>query len=115
MGYATQTKSPTVRMRNAWSWRGTNPTQSAFYKQFTRPFAKVLLIAVFTYQLTYWSWIKLETDEIRAEKDGRSLRQKTSEHRGIVTDESQATITSLEKQVDEYKKSKETDKAAKSS
>jgi hypothetical protein len=32
--------------------------------------AKVLLMAVLTYQLIYWSWVKLETDEIRAERDG---------------------------------------------
>ncbi|KAI5461107.1 hypothetical protein BGZ63DRAFT_424032 [Mariannaea sp. PMI_226] len=44
-------------------------TQGAFYKQFTRPFAKTMLIAVFTYQAVYWLWVKGETDEIRAEKD----------------------------------------------
>lgn len=44
--------------------------QSEFYKTFTRPVAKVLLMAVLTYQLVYWSWLKLETDEIRAETDG---------------------------------------------
>jgi hypothetical protein len=45
-----------------------SPT-SQFYRTFTRPIAKTLLIAVFTYQLAYWSWVKLETDEIRAERD----------------------------------------------
>jgi hypothetical protein len=44
--------------------------QSQFYKTFTRPIAKVLLLAVFTYQLAYWSWVKLETDETREKTDG---------------------------------------------
>lgn len=48
--------------------------QSQFYKTFTRPVAKVLLMALLTYQLIYWSWLKLETDEIRAERDGESSR-----------------------------------------
>lgn len=29
-----------------------------------------MLLAVFTYQLVYWAWVKLETDEIKAEKTG---------------------------------------------
>lgn len=46
--------------------------QSHFYKTFTRPIAKVLLLAVFTYQVVYWTWAKLEADEIRANTDGLS-------------------------------------------
>ncbi|CZR57892.1 uncharacterized protein PAC_07781 [Phialocephala subalpina] len=41
-----------------------------FYKTFTRPVAKVLLMATFTYQLAYWGWVKLEKDEIKREKTG---------------------------------------------
>ncbi|ROW02870.1 hypothetical protein VSDG_01653 [Cytospora chrysosperma] len=41
-----------------------------FYKDFTRPVAKVLLMAMFTYQLAYWGWVKLEQDEITAEREG---------------------------------------------
>ncbi|KAJ9142658.1 hypothetical protein NKR23_g7110 [Pleurostoma richardsiae] len=41
---------------------------SSFYKTFGRPIAKVSLMAIFTYQVAYWGWSKLETDEIRAEK-----------------------------------------------
>lgn len=44
--------------------------QTEFYKGFTRPIAKVLLVAVFTYQLAYWGWVKLEHDEIMAEREG---------------------------------------------
>ncbi|KAG8159400.1 hypothetical protein KVR01_011061 [Diaporthe batatas] len=42
---------------------------SQFYKDFTRPVAKVLLMAMFTYQLAYWGWVKLEQDETRAERE----------------------------------------------
>ncbi|KAL6881543.1 hypothetical protein J3F83DRAFT_722663 [Trichoderma novae-zelandiae] len=41
-----------------------------FYKTFTRPIGKVLVLAVFTYQVAYWTWLKLEADEHRAETDG---------------------------------------------
>lgn len=47
---------------------------SQFYKDFTRPVAKVLLMAMFTYQLAYWGWVKLEQDEIRAEREGEVAR-----------------------------------------
>ncbi|RGP65098.1 hypothetical protein FSPOR_7488 [Fusarium sporotrichioides] len=54
-----------------------SPT-SQFYRTFTRPIAKTLLIAVFTYQLAYWSWVKLETDEIRAERDATIEKLETT-------------------------------------
>ncbi|KAF4976603.1 hypothetical protein FZEAL_6750 [Fusarium zealandicum] len=66
--FASQTKQPSAT--------------SQFYRSFTRPIAKTLLLAVFTYQLAYWTWIKLETDEVRAERD--------------------ATIADLETTVKEY-------------
>ncbi|KAK0110814.1 hypothetical protein ONS96_002407 [Cadophora gregata f. sp. sojae] len=39
-----------------------------FYKTFTRPIAKVLLMATFTYQFVYWGWVYLEKDEIKKQK-----------------------------------------------
>lgn len=45
-----------------------SPTTN-FYKTFTRPVAKVLLMAIFTYQLAYWGWVKLEQDEIRDQRE----------------------------------------------
>ncbi|KAL7816990.1 hypothetical protein V8C44DRAFT_355993 [Trichoderma aethiopicum] len=57
-----------------------------FYKTFTRPIGKVLVLAVFTYQVAYWTWVKLEADEHRAETD--------------------ATIAELEKTVEEYQRAK---------
>lgn len=46
----------------------TDYSQANFYKVFARPIAKVLLMATFTYQLSYWLWVKLEKDEMKAEK-----------------------------------------------
>lgn len=46
--------------------------QIGFYKTFGRPIAKVFLGAVFTYQAVYWLWVKMETDELRMEKEGMS-------------------------------------------
>ncbi|KAI1005096.1 hypothetical protein K3495_g3121 [Podosphaera aphanis] len=39
-----------------------------FYKTFGRPVAKVLLMATFVYQLTYWAWVKLEADEMKDQR-----------------------------------------------
>ncbi|TFB05095.1 hypothetical protein CCMA1212_002436 [Trichoderma ghanense] len=58
-----------------------------FYKTFTRPVGKVLVLAIFTYQVAYWTWLKLEADEHRAETD--------------------ATIAALEDTVEEYKRAKD--------
>ncbi|KAK5004129.1 hypothetical protein LTR16_006424, partial [Cryomyces antarcticus] len=44
-----------------------NPHRS-FYRLFGRPIAKVFLGALLTYQLTYWTWMKLETMEVTAQK-----------------------------------------------
>ncbi|KAI9792109.1 MAG: hypothetical protein M1816_003091 [Peltula sp. TS41687] len=41
-----------------------------FYKDFGRPIAKVFFGATFTYQVLYYVWVKLETEEIKAEKKG---------------------------------------------
>lgn len=72
--YATSKQpSTTVRPRaavNESTSQLTSCRQSQFYKTFTRPVAKVLVLAVFTYQVVYWSWVRLEADEVRAETDG---------------------------------------------
>ncbi|KAJ4306546.1 hypothetical protein N0V88_001350 [Collariella sp. IMI 366227] len=43
-------------------------TRGNFYKTFTRPVAKCALLAVFVYQLVYFGWSRLETDEIKEER-----------------------------------------------
>jgi len=44
--------------------------QRAFYQSFGRPVAKVFLGALLTYQAIYWSWLKLESLEIKEDKNG---------------------------------------------
>ncbi len=46
--------------------------QIGFYKTFGRPVAKVLLMATFVYQLTYWAWVKLEADEMKDQRTGKA-------------------------------------------
>ncbi|KAI0840235.1 hypothetical protein F5Y06DRAFT_294905 [Hypoxylon sp. FL0890] len=41
-----------------------------FFKTFGRPIAKVFLLAIFTYQLAYYFWVRLEQDEIKSEMRG---------------------------------------------
>ena len=43
----------------------TGSDQIGFYKSFGRPVAKVFLGAIFTYQVLYWGWAKLESLETR--------------------------------------------------
>ncbi|CAG8979324.1 hypothetical protein HYALB_00002448 [Hymenoscyphus albidus] len=60
----------TIQPQQGWNSSSEKPTSPhiGFYKTFTRPIAKVMLMAVFTYQLAYWAWVKLEKDEIKAQK-----------------------------------------------
>ncbi|KAF2725674.1 hypothetical protein K431DRAFT_299997 [Polychaeton citri CBS 116435] len=46
----------------------SNPHRD-FYKTFGRPVAKNFLIAFCTYQFLYWGWLKLESMEMRKEKE----------------------------------------------
>jgi hypothetical protein len=48
-----------------------------FYKSFGRPIAKVFLGAVFTYQLSYYTWVKLETDEVKENKRSEPSQNQT--------------------------------------
>jgi hypothetical protein len=42
------------------------------YKTFASPFAKVFLGAVFTYQVIYWTWVKLEMEEVKVGRNRMS-------------------------------------------
>ena len=54
-----------------------------FYKVFGRPIARNFLIAVATYQILYFSWLKLESMETK--KDGEDeIRQLEGELKGLV-------------------------------
>ncbi|GKZ22463.1 hypothetical protein AbraIFM66951_008346 [Aspergillus brasiliensis] len=56
----------------------------ARYKLFVSPFAKVFLGAIFTYQVIHWTWLKLEMDESKAEKNKEveALEKKAKELTG---------------------------------
>lgn len=63
-------------LRNRYSTQPPTPTSTegrnlhrTFYSSFGAPILKVFLGAVFTYQLLYWSWLKLESLELKKEKD----------------------------------------------
>ena len=53
--------------------------QSAFYKTFGRPIAKVLLVAMLTYQIVYLLWVKLESEETK------NLRKSLCRHTPLTT------------------------------
>ncbi|KAL1965960.1 hypothetical protein VTN77DRAFT_4900 [Rasamsonia byssochlamydoides] len=38
------------------------------FRPLVRPFAKVFLGALFTYQVFYWAWLRLETSELKLQK-----------------------------------------------
>jgi hypothetical protein len=50
---------------NSWAEQG------AFYQSFGMPIAKCFLGAIFTYQVVYWSWMKLESLEERKDTEGQ--------------------------------------------
>ncbi|ORY71986.1 uncharacterized protein BCR38DRAFT_24889 [Pseudomassariella vexata] len=66
-----QPSSPTTRFySNSPSTPPKPSNYTAFYKTFGRPIAKVVLTAIFTYQLAYYAWTRLEHKEIKEEMLG---------------------------------------------
>ncbi|PWY62863.1 hypothetical protein BO83DRAFT_383105 [Aspergillus eucalypticola CBS 122712] len=71
-------------------WSPDSSSSSAYregmarYKLFVSPFAKVFLGAIFTYQVIHWTWLKLEMDESKAEKNKEveALEKKAKELTG---------------------------------
>ncbi|PLB37194.1 uncharacterized protein BDW47DRAFT_40809 [Aspergillus candidus] len=63
-----------VRLNQSHPTPDSNPNPSSFkqtasrYRLFASPFAKVFLGGIFTYQVIYWTWLKLEMDESKWEK-----------------------------------------------
>lgn len=50
--------------------KAAHTSQAQFYRTFGRPIFKVFLLAIFTYQLAYYFWVRLEQDEIKSEMRG---------------------------------------------
>uniref|UniRef100_A0A0B7JRI1 Uncharacterized protein n=1 Tax=Bionectria ochroleuca TaxID=29856 RepID=A0A0B7JRI1_BIOOC len=114
---------PLYRTARPYSTKAPNPT-SQFYKTFTRPIAKVVLGAVLTYQLVYWAWVKLETDEIIADTAGKLRPAMPAPLEPCAVPMSLTggsslslaeTIKDLERKVDEYKNKTASDSKAKGS
>lgn len=51
----------------------SDTNQRAFWGTFGRPMAKVFTGAMVTYQICYWSWLKLETMELERTNDGMRI------------------------------------------
>jgi len=75
--------SPAQTFRRQSTYQAPDPPHSQqpnlhrnFYKTFARPLAKTFLIAVATYQVLYLSWLKLESIEVKHDKEAemRSLK-----------------------------------------
>ncbi|KAF4625192.1 hypothetical protein G7Y89_g12973 [Cudoniella acicularis] len=66
----TSTQLVQLRFNSTTEGRKQSSKHIDFYRTFTRPIVKVLLLATFTYQLAYWGWVRLEKDEIKAERNG---------------------------------------------
>ncbi|EPE09731.1 hypothetical protein F503_07507 [Ophiostoma piceae UAMH 11346] len=65
---AARLLSPSRTVR--WNSSSSEPSAySSFFKTFGRPIAKVSLMAVFAYQLVFFAWMKLETDDIRSSRN----------------------------------------------
>lgn len=60
---------PTPPSSSSSGGSGAKNPHRAFYSDFGSPILKVFLGALFTYQALYWGWMKLETLEIKDEKN----------------------------------------------
>ncbi|KAK6848904.1 hypothetical protein PG990_002229 [Apiospora arundinis] len=60
----TQTLLPRSRFYSSSS-SSAEPERKSFIKVFGRPIFKVALMAIFTYQLAYYGWLRLEQNETR--------------------------------------------------
>lgn len=63
-----------------------------FYTSFGRPVAKVFLGAMFTYQLAYLLWHKLEIEELKAYKTGTLRALYLEDHRLLIVGSSVAVF-----------------------
>lgn len=50
-------------------------TQRDFYKYRSRPVFKAVLVAIFTYEIIYWGWLKLESMETKHDTEGMQERE----------------------------------------
>ncbi|KAI5924317.1 hypothetical protein F4810DRAFT_709652 [Camillea tinctor] len=68
-----------IVVRRAWG---------KFYATFGRPIFKTILISIFTYQLAYYFWVRLENNEIKDEMNEESPRLTRTGTRPSIRDRS---------------------------
>ena len=61
-------QDPSASSASRPSHRSTPSPHTSFYRTYGRALFKALTLAFFTYQVVYWAWLVLETEEIKAEK-----------------------------------------------
>jgi hypothetical protein len=67
--YRTFHNSPTHHQASSTSPNSQSPNpHTNFYKTHGRALFKALTLAFFTYQVCYWAWLVLETEEIKDQK-----------------------------------------------
>lgn len=84
---ATQ-RAPQRRLESTYQPPSPNPKSGSdrhrdFYRTFGRPLAKNFLIAVAAYQVLYFSWLKLESYEVKKQGEGE-VKKVEGELRGLV-------------------------------
>ncbi|KAI6351341.1 hypothetical protein MCOR25_010005 [Pyricularia grisea] len=71
-GFRTTTAIGRTRQFQQIRYSSSSPKQPSlsgnFYKTFGRPILKVVLSAMFVYQVAYYAWVKMETDEITRDR-----------------------------------------------
>lgn len=75
-----QHQSPPASSTHPPSRRSTPNPHTNFYRTHGRALLKALTLAFFTYQVVYWAWLVLETEEIKADKS-REIEKLESEVR----------------------------------
>ncbi|GAB7332978.1 hypothetical protein MBLNU13_g04677t1 [Cladosporium sp. NU13] len=67
----------------------SNPHRD-FYKYRSRPVFKAVLIAIFTYEIIYWGWLKLESMETKHDTEGE-IKSLENELRQLTKDKSETS------------------------
>ncbi|KAM0690302.1 hypothetical protein Q7P36_009069 [Cladosporium allicinum] len=67
----------------------SNPHRD-FYKYRSRPVFKAALIAIFTYEILYWGWLKLESIETKHDVEGE-IKSLENELRHLTKDKTEAS------------------------
>jgi hypothetical protein len=75
-----QHQNPPASSAHPPSRRSTPNPHTNFYRTHGRALLKALTLAFFTYQVVYWAWLVLETEEIKADKS-REIEKLESEVR----------------------------------